>query len=292
MLYVLPFDHRGSFQRMLFPDTPAADLSDEQHQKITDYKQVCFDAMKSIGEERGFDDLAVLVDEQYGSDIHAEAQEVGVRNMLTMEKSGQEVFDFQEEDWKGTLERIRPAFAKALIRVTMGKDNTVQNGRLKELNDYCDQQGIKFLIEPLIQPSEGDMDSVDGDKDRFDAEVRPKRFAECVTELHEAGVQPDVWKIEGCDTEEGMKISSDAVENGGKNGVEIVILGRGAGMDRVEHWLKIGAQGKHVSGFAVGRTLFAETISQLHAGELDRDAAVKIIADKYKHCIEVFEGAR
>ncbi|MDP3976014.1 MAG: DUF2090 domain-containing protein [bacterium] len=289
-LYVLPFDHRGSFQKMLFPGV--AELSDEQHGIIKNYKRVIFEAIKVIGGKRGYADLAVLVDEQYGLDIHQETKQLGLRNMLTIEKSGQDIFDFQYEDWQQHLLDVHPSYAKALVRVVMGDDNSTQNSRLKLLNDFCADNGIGFLIEPLIQPSPGDLEAVDGSKDRFDAELRPKRFAEAVAEMYAVGVKPDVWKIEGTETKEAMDVCSEAAFNGGKQGVQIVILGRGATMPKVEHWLRAGAKSKGVNGFAVGRTVFSDSIEKLHRGEIAQERAIQEIAANYEHCIQVFEKAR
>jgi len=289
-LYVLPFDHRGSFHRMLFPGVE--ELTEEHHETVKKYKHVIFDSLKLIGQERGYDDLAVLVDEQYGKGIHRMCTSMGVRHMLTMEKSGQKIFDFEYEDWRDHLLDIKPTYAKALIRMTVGEDYKLQNKRLKELGDFCEENGIGFLIEPLIQASEEDLASVNGNKDRFDAEIRPKRFAQAVEEMHAAGVKPDVWKIEGTETKEGMDVCSRAAHNGGKDKVQIVILGRGATMDKVDHWLTVGAKSEGVTGFAVGRTVFAESIEKLHKGEISTEEATHTIAKNYTHCINVFEKAK
>jgi len=289
-LFVLPFDHRGSFKKMLFPDAP--ELTDEHKQTITDYKWVIYNSLKIIGAKRGYDDMAILVDEEYGLDIHNDAKELGIRNLLTTEKSGEKVYNFQYEDWQDHILNIKPAYAKALTRVVKGDDNTLQNSRLKELNDFCSANDIGFLIEPLIQPRDEDLAAVDGDKERYDAEIRPTQFAEAVAEMHAAGVTPDVWKIEGTETKEGMDICSEAVFNGGKPDAQIVILGRGASTEKVDHWLKMGANSQGVNGFAVGRTVFADPIEKLHAGELSKEEATQIIADNYDHFIDTFLEAR
>lgn len=275
---------------MLFPG--AESLNDEQKGTIRKYKRVIFESIKLIGAKRGYDDLAILVDEEYGADIHRECKQLGIRNLVTMEKSGQKVFDFQYSDWKKHLLDLHPTFAKALIRVVMGDDNTLQNARLKELGDFCAANGIGFLIEPLIEPSEADLAQVGGDKKRFDAELRPQRFAEAVREMHAAGVQPDVWKIEGTETKEAMDVCSAAAFQGGKPGVQIVILGRGETQPKVDHWLTVGAKSHGVTGFAVGRTVFGEVIVQLHAGSLTAEQASQKIAENYQHCIDVFEHAK
>lgn len=289
-LFVLPFDHRGSFVKMLFPGT--TELSDEQRDTIKKYKRVIFDSVKLIGAKRGFDDLAILVDEEYGYDIHKEAQEMGLRNLLTTEKSGEKIFDFQYDDWQDHLLDLKPTYAKALIRVTIGEDYSVQNGRLKELGDFCAANDIGFLIEPLVQARDEDLESVDGDKERYDAEIRPGQFAQAVADLHAAGVTPDVWKIEGTETKEGMDICSEAVFKGGKADAQIVVLGRGAPVEKVDHWLRMGAKSKGVTGFAVGRTVFADVIESLHAGNISAKEATKQIAENYVHFIEVFEEAQ
>jgi 5-dehydro-2-deoxygluconokinase len=290
-LFILPFDHRGSLQKMLFEHKNP--LTDEESETVKKYKKVIFGAIKKVGEERGgFDDLAILVDEEFGYDIHMEAKELGLRNALTTEKSGQPMYDFQYDDWGDHIIKIGPTFAKALIRVVIGEDNSVQNSRLKELGDFCEANGVKFLLEPLVQPSEADLEAVGGDKKKFDMEVRPVKFAEAVKELHAAGVTPDVWKIEGTETKELMDVCSDAVMEGGKPNPQIVILGRGESAEKVAHWLTVGAKSAGVTGFAVGRTIFAEAIMKLHKGEASEEEATNEIAENYKHFISVFEEAR
>jgi myo-inositol catabolism protein IolC len=290
-LFILPFDHRGSLQKMLFEHKN--ELNDEEVETMKKMKKIIFEAIKKVGGERGnYNDLAILVDEDYGFDIHMEAKELGIRNALTTEKSGQEVYDFQYDDWGDHIKKIQPTLVKALIRVVIGQDNSVQNSRLKELSDFCDQNNFKFLLEPLVFPSDEDLEQMGGDKKKFDAELRPQRFAEAVKELHEAGVMPDVWKIEGTETKEGMDICSDAVMEGGKPNPQIVILGRGESAEKVDHWLTVGAKSAGVNGFAVGRTIFADAISKLHKGEINEEEAINTIAENYKHFIKVFEKAR
>lgn len=289
-LFILPFDHRGSFQKLIFGDQWKA--ASEQKEVIKKYKHVIFEAMKKIGSKRGNQDLGILVDEEYGADIHAECEKLGIRHILTTEKSGQKIFDFEYPDWKEHLKRIKPTYAKALIRVITHEDHSVQNSRLKELNDFCLNQNMGFLIEPLIEPNETDLAACGGDKKRFDRELRARRFAEAVAEMHAAGVKPDVWKIEGTETKEAMDVCSTATFSGGKPNVQIVILGRGETQEKVDQWLRAGAKSNGVNGFAIGRTVFGDVISKLHKGELTEQQAIDEIAKNYEHGIEVFLEAK
>lgn len=289
-LYILPFDHRGSFQKMMLGHKNP--LTDEEREKLKYYKGVIFKGFKKVLDERGAEDLGILVDEEFGTAIHEEALELGVRNALSTEKSGQKVYDFEYENWRDHVEAINPVYVKALIRMTVGEDNIVQNERLREISEYCEEEGFLFLLEPLIQASEEDLAAVGGDKHRFDAEVRPHKFAEAAAELHSAGVFPDVWKIEGTETKEGMDICSDAVFDGGKPDAEIVILGRGESDEKVEQWLAVSAKCKGVTGFAVGRTIFAQALEDLAEGKKTEDEAATEIGAKFEHFIQVFEKAQ
>ncbi len=288
-LYMLPFDHRGSFQKMILGHRNP--LSNAEREVLIHYKGVIFDGFKTVADKRGVENLGILVDEEFGEEIHREASRMEVRNALSIERSGQSEFDFEYEDWKDHIRNIQPYYAKALVRVTGENDNSVQNQRLAELARFCADEGYHFLLEPLVFPSDADLASVDGDKKRFDVELRPKRFAEAVEEFHNAGVHPDVWKIEGTETKEAMDICSQAVFNGGKPNTEIIILGRGESAEKVADWLRAGAQSHGVTGFAVGRTIFAEALKKLYAEEITEAEAIQEIADWYEHFIDVFEAA-
>ena len=93
-LYILAFDHRGSFQKKMFGIE--GDPTPEQTDTIADAKHLIFEGMlKAV--ERGVDAAATgtLVDEQFGGDIPAQAKEKGLKLAMPVEKSGQNEFDFQ-----------------------------------------------------------------------------------------------------------------------------------------------------------------------------------------------------
>ena len=129
---------------------------------------------------RGVDASAtgVLVDEQFGSDIPKLAKEHGLVLAMPVEKSGQDEFDFQFGDQFGEhIERFDPDFAKVLVRYNPDGDaetNERQLGRLKRLADWLHENDRKFLFELLVPAEKDQLDSVGGDTDRYDAELRPE----------------------------------------------------------------------------------------------------------------------
>src|SRR5919198_4512018 len=135
-LYILAFDHRGSFQKKMFGIE--GDPTPEEIDRISDAKKLIFEGME-IAVERGVDAAAtgVLVDEQFGSDIPKRAREAGLVLSMPVEKSGQDEFDFQYDEQFGEhIERFDPDFSKVLVRLNPDGDpemNERQLGRLKRL---------------------------------------------------------------------------------------------------------------------------------------------------------------
>ena len=72
-----------------------------------------------------------------------------------------------------------------------------------------------------------------------------------------------------------------------------VVLGRGASDEKVDQWLRAGAGLDGYVGFAIGRSIFAESVKAYAADPdgFDREAAVDRIARNYLRFIEVYEGA-
>ncbi len=152
-LYILAFDHRGSFQKKMFGIE--GDPTEEETAKIADAKTLIFEGMeKSV--ERGVDAGAtgVLVDEQFGSDIPKRAKQEGLVLSMPVEKSGQNEFDFQYGDDFGThITDHNIDFAKVLVRYNPEGDeemNARQLDRLKRLADWLHENDGKFLFELLV----------------------------------------------------------------------------------------------------------------------------------------------
>jgi myo-inositol catabolism protein IolC len=73
--------------------------------------------------------------------------------------------------------------------------------------------------------------------------------------------------------------------------VRCVVLGSGADQHRVEHWLRKGAGAEGFAGFAIGRTIWFDTLKSWLSGDVDRAEAARRIAAPYLHAIVVYENA-
>src|SRR5882762_2460376 len=91
-LYILPFDHRASFQKKMFGwDGP---LSAQQTAEIAAAKRVIYDALiTAVHAGIHKDKAGILVDEQFGAAILRDAVEHGYITCCPAEKSGQDELD-------------------------------------------------------------------------------------------------------------------------------------------------------------------------------------------------------
>jgi 5-dehydro-2-deoxygluconokinase len=113
-----------------------------------------------------------------------------------------------------------------------------------------------------------------------------------IQELQDAGIESDVWKIEGIDRPDDCGKVVAAVRRGGRDQVGCIILGRGEDDTKVRQWLKTAAAVPGFIGFAVGRTSFWEPLTEWKDGRITRDAAVSEIARRYREWVDIFESAR
>jgi myo-inositol catabolism protein IolC len=294
-LYILAFDHRGSFQKKMFGIQ--GDPTPEETERIADAKRLIFEGMLvAVGEGAEAGATGVLVDEQFGSDIPERAREHGLKLAMPVEKSGQEDFDFQYgDDFPAHIEKFNPDFSKVLVRYNSDGDadmNKEQLTRLKRLADWLHDNDRKFLFELLVPATDEQLASVGGDTDRYDAELRPELMRRAIEDTQNFGVEVDVWKIEGVDEQsDAAMLAEQARSGGGREGVTCVLLGRGASNEKVEQWLEQAAPVEGFIGFAIGRSIWWDALSAFLNDGLDREAAAKQIADNYLHFVKVYEGA-
>jgi myo-inositol catabolism protein IolC len=292
-LYVLPFDHRGSFETGMFGWKGA--LTPEQTAQISVAKQVIYDGFKSAL-AAGVDQhkAAILVDEQFGAAILRDANARGYNTACPAEKSGQEEFDFEYgEDFEAHIEAMRPTFCKVLVRYNPEGDralNLRQSARLRRLSDYLQSANrSRFMFELLVPPEQAQLDKVGGDKKAYDLEIRPPLMIETIRELQDAGVEPDIWKIEGLDRREDCETMVATARRNGRDRVGCIILGRGEDDQKVREWLTVAASVPGFIGFAVGRTDFWQPLVDWRDHKASRETAVQEIADHYREFVSIFE---
>jgi myo-inositol catabolism protein IolC len=294
-LYVLPFDHRGTFSKNMFGWREP--LSPEQTAEIAGVKEVIYDAFKAaLAGGVPKDRAGILVDEQFGAAILRDAKNQGFVTACPAEKSGQEEFDFEYgPNFARHIEQFNPTFCKVLVRCNPGGDETMnrrQAARLRQLSDYLHGSSRLYMFELLVPPQPAQLERLGNDKKAYDLELRPTLMVQAIHDLQDSGVEPDVWKIEGIERKEDCQKVVAAARRAGRDKVGCIILGRGEDDQKVSEWLTTAAKVPGFIGFAVGRTTFWNALVDYRAKKITSAAAVAQIAASYRQWVDLFEKAK
>jgi myo-inositol catabolism protein IolC len=293
-LYILAFDHRGSFQKKFFGIEGNPDP--EQTATIADAKHLIFEGLqRAVAGGADASVTGVLVDEQFGGSVPEEARAQGLKLAMPAERSGQNMFDFQYGDEFGEhIESFDPDFTKVLVRYNPdghAGENKEQLGKLKRLSDWLHSKDRKFLFELLVPAEQAQLDTVGGSSERYDSELRPDLMRRTIAAIQSAGIEVDIWKIEGVDAREDCETLAAQARTGGRDGVVCVVLGRGADDAKVDHWLEQAAPVDGFVGFAIGRSIWWNPLKEYVDGKIERSAGAQEIAENYLRFVKVYERA-
>jgi 5-dehydro-2-deoxygluconokinase len=293
-LYILAFDHRGSFQKKFFGIEGEPDP--EQTAMIADAKHLIFEGLqRAVATGADASVTGVLVDEQFGGSVPEEACSQGLKLAMPAERSGQDMFDFQYGEQFGEhIERFDPDFTKVLVRYNPDGDaegNREQLQKLKRLSDWLHSHDRRFLFELLVPAESAQLQAVDGSTERYDAELRPELMRRAIAEIQDAGIEVDIWKIEGVDQRSDCEMLAAQARTGGREGVVCVVLGRGADDAKVDHWLAQAAPVDGFVGFAIGRSIWWNPLKEYVDGKIERATGAREIAENYLRFVKVYERA-
>ena len=290
-LFILPFDHRSSFMKLFGFTNPQ--LTPEEKEIISFAKKIIYKAFEeavSLGVPK--EQAAILVDEEYGDKIIQDAINQKYNVILTTEKSGQKEFTFEYGDeFERHIEKYKPSFVKALIHYNPNDDplsKMRQQQKLEILSNYCHQNSYKFLLELLVTPTEQQFKSVNGNIELYDTQIRPDLTVKAIQELQNSNIEPDIWKIEGMESQDSYKIVVLQVQKGERRNVGIVISGRGEVQDKVKEWIKAGRKIKGVIGFAVGKTIFWEPLIEYKNGKIEKEKVIETVSSNFLHFYHIF----
>ena len=297
-LFVQPFDHRGSFTKTFFEfkGAPKIEPERDQHVPVTAAKTLIYRGLiRAIEMGVPREEVGILVDSQFGSHIIADAKSRAIPAAVCVEKSGQDVFDFEYGSrWEDHLRFLAPDIVKCLVRYHPQDDaslNREQLTRLKILSDYIHASNDYYLMFELLVPAVTEGDKKAGD--RYDSEVRPKHMVEAIEQIQDFGVEPDIWKIEGLDARSHAEAVAKQVRStDARRKVGSILLGRGSNKEKVHEWLKVAAPVEGFIGFAVGRTNFSDPLKRYLKKEQDEKSAVEEIAENYKGCVDIWKKAK
>lgn len=293
-LFFLAFDHRRPHLSKLFG--VADEPTDAETARIIDAKSVICDGFAlALDEGAAASGPGILVDEQFGAAVARTARARGWTCAMPVERSGERVFDFEYgRDFAAHIEAFDPTLAKVLVRYNVDgakADNARSIEHLKTLSDWLHEHGRKMLCELIVPAEAPQLDGVDGEVSRYETELRPELMRRAMSDFQAAGIEADVWKIEGIERREDCEMIAEQARAGGRDGVGCVVLGQGASAEQVERWLRTAATVPGYLGFAIGRTLWWDPITAYLDGARSRQDAASEISASYRRAIAVYMGA-
>jgi myo-inositol catabolism protein IolC len=284
-LFILAMDHRDSFGKTLFgvqDDKPDA----RQDAAMRAAKMLIFEGLKEAMTQLAYGRPGVLVDEQYGQSVIDAAG--AVRDAVTLavpvEASGHPWFTPQwGDDWAAHIERIRPDYAKVLVRDNPDFDPAAREKQFDSLAAVSRRLGVPLLYELLVPGTDEQLASVGKDPFRYDRDVRPGLVVQVIADNQAHGIEPALWKVEGLETAEACERVAAQAKAGGRT-ADLIVLGRDAPPDRLGHWLRVASAVPEFVGFAIGRSIWQDAIRDWAASARDEEAgavARHAVAQKY-----------
>ena len=169
-LYILPFDHRSSFLRII---DSSASPSEEELLLARKCKLIIYEGFKkavALGIPKK--DVAILVDEWLGNEVLVQANADGIATCFPLEKSSQQEFVHEYASWQDKLEEVNPTYAKVLIRYNPANKevNQRQQRQLAAISTFLASSSIKFLLELLVPPTS------EQKNEEYDTQLRPPTY--------------------------------------------------------------------------------------------------------------------
>jgi myo-inositol catabolism protein IolC len=295
-LMILALDHRDSFEKTLFHvenDTP----TDDQLAAMRKAKTLVYEGLLAARGELNEGIPGILVDELLGADVQKRAKDDGIALALPVEKSGQKLFQLEYgDDTAAHVAAIRPDYVKVLVRMNPADsepDTQAQLEPLAKLSTWLSSHDVRIplIYELLVPATQQQLASVGGDADAYDRDVRPGLVEHVIAANHRAGVEPALWKIEGLEKAEDAHDIVAAARAGHRRDVGLIVLGRDAPQDRLDHWLQVAAGVDGFVGFAIGRSIWEDAIAA-HVKDNDDAALSETVRANYVHFAKIYLDAR
>jgi myo-inositol catabolism protein IolC len=295
-LYILALDHRGSLRRKL-QELPDARPGSSEFERMRDAKLLTYEgAEAAVRRGAEVESFGILVDAEHGREILARARALGMRTAAPVETSGSPELIFEGgDDFREHAASLEVDLIKVLIRYNPAGDpimNERQLARLADLSAWTAGRPEQLLVELLVPAEPAQLEAVGGSTERYDAEVRPALMVEAIAHFQDAGVEADVWKLEGLERTDDCRRVAEQTRRGRREHVACVILGRGADAARVDHWLRCAAPIEGFIGFAIGRSVWWGPLQRYLEGGISRSQAADEIASNFLGFVSTYESSR
>lgn len=266
-LMALAIDHRSQLE-----DMPGA-----KEDSIAAFKVLAVEAAARVADGRpGF---GMLLDDKHGRKALFAAEAKGFWLARPVELPGSRPLRFEfSQDLGGRIIDWPVDHCLKVLCFFHPDDpadlKTVQIDKLQAAHDAARRVGRDILIE-IIASKHG--------------ELKSDTTARALTELYDAGLKPDWWKLEPQADRAAWAAIDAVIETRDPFCRGVVLLGLEAPQAALEAGFAAARSSRTVKGFAVGRTIFAEAAKAWLAGSISDEEAVADMARRFGALVEVWE---
>lgn len=270
-MMALAIDHRSQVEE-LAQDEAAL-------KRVPDFKVLAVKAARRVANGRpGF---GMLLDDKYGHKALFAAgagKDLWVAKPIELPGSRPLKFEFSQDIGSRLIEWPLEHCIKVLCFYhpdDPAELKAEQTGKLLTAYEAAHRVGREILIE-IIASKAGPLD---------DATV-----ARALTELYDAGLKPDWWKLEPQASVQAWQAIDTVIATRDPYCRGVVLLGLEAPIETLREGFAAAKTAKSVKGFAVGRTIFADAARRWLGGEIDDETAIADMAEKFGTLVDIWQS--
>lgn len=271
---IFAFDHGSQMEDMV-------DAAGVGGDKIGAFKELCLAATLKVADGRtGY---GVLCDRRFGRKALYDAVGQGLWIGCPVEQPGTHPLALEAEvgtDFGGLTEWPIEHVAKVLCLVHPNEPDEIRAEQEKQVTGLfkaCRRNRLEMLLE--IIPSKAGV-------------VEDETVAKVIQRFYNLRVFPDWWQLEPFKTQQAWLNVVKTIETNDPHTRGIVVRGLDAPEDELRESFALAARHDLVKGFAIGRTIFADTALCWFAGRISDQQAIDDMAEKYANLCADWDKAR
>ena len=272
-LTVLAMDHRSQFEEMC--ERTGADPA-----RIGAFKALTLKAVDRLA--RGDPSFGILLDGRFGMRGLEAAADYPYWIGRPIEVPGSCPLEFEcDADVATELATWPPNHVVKCLVIYHPDDPPAlrerQERQLLRLQDASRKTNHELLVE-IIASRSGSVDD--------------NTASRAIQQLYDLGMRPDWWKLEPSDSVAAWKSIERAILKNDPKCRGVVLLGLSAPLETLIASFGAAAATPIVKGFAVGRTIFADAAERWLGGQIDDEAAIADLGQKFNILVEAWRKAK
>ncbi|MEQ8601463.1 MAG: 5-dehydro-2-deoxygluconokinase [Devosia sp.] len=270
-LMALAIDHRSQLEDMAGGDA-------QKLARLPDLKVLAVKAAARVADGR--DGFGMLLDDKYGRDALYAAGALPnfwIARPIELPGSRPLQFEFTQDLGSRLIDWPVDHCIKVLcfFHPDDGQDlRDEQIAKLRSAFDAARKIGRELLVE-VIASKHG--------------QTNEDTLARALTEIYDAGIKPDWWKLEPQKSEAAWAAIDGVIETRDPYCRGVVMLGLDAPQDELAAGFAAAKSARSVKGFAVGRTIFGEVARDWLDNRMSDEEAVAEMAKRFGALVEIWE---